>query len=146
MGTRIFLVLWQLPQLMLGSIIALINHKKMKTKQVNIPNSMNCHYYVEYFPWKLNSGLSLGSFIFCNDNASELTFMHEQGHYVQSCCLGWLYLLVIGLPSIVWACVYRILRKFKKFSNLDYYKFYTEAWADKLAKIKRDENGNRYIG
>ena len=56
------------------------------------------------------------------------------GHARQSRMLGWLYLLVIGLPSIVWAALYGWL--IPRCEN-GYYKFYTEKWADKLAGINR---------
>ena len=62
-----------------------------------------------------------------------LTVRHELGHCKQSQILGWFYLLVIGLPSVLHAWLYR-----RDPSDPDgYYRFYTEAWADRLAGIKR---------
>lgn len=56
---------------------------------------------------------------------------HEWGHTRQSMYLGWLYLLAIGLPSLLWAFVY------DSGWNVSYYDFYTEKWADKLGGVKR---------
>ncbi len=51
------------------------------------------------------SGVSLGSFLCIAGRASEQRLQaitqHEYGHYLQSQRAGWLYLLVIGLPSII---------------------------------------------
>lgn len=56
------------------------------------------------------------------------------GHGTQSRYLGWFYLLIIGLPSIVWASLYGSIIPY---THNGYYKFPTEAWADKLAGIVR---------
>lgn len=113
------LYIWQLPQNLLGILV------KLFTKAEPIEH---VHY------WKYNSGLSLGKYIFVNKNASFNTVFHEEGHQKQSLYLGWLYLIVIGLPSIIWA----VLKSLGAFPYLSYYWFYTEAWADKLSNIKRD--------
>jgi hypothetical protein len=81
-----------------------------------------------------NNGLSLGEYIFVKKNASEIYIMHEKGHTKQSYILGWLYLFVIGIPSIVWNVFFE---KYRKKNKVDYYDFYTEKWADKLAGIER---------
>lgn len=114
------LYIWQLPQNLLGILV------KIFTKAEPIEHI--CY-------WKYNSGLSLGTYIFVNKNASFNTIFHEKGHQKQSLYLGWLYLIIIGLPSIIWAT----LKTLGLFSNISYYKFYTEAWADKLSNIKRNE-------
>lgn len=114
------LYIWQLPQNLLGILVKIFTKAKL-IKHI---------YY-----WKYNSGLSLGTYIFVNKNASFNTIFHEKGHQKQSLYLGWLYLIIIGLPSIIWAT----LKTLGLFSNISYYKFYTEAWADKLSNIKRNE-------
>jgi hypothetical protein len=59
---------------------------------------------------------------------------HEYGHAIQSRILGPLYLIIIGIPSIIWAALYgSIIPRYKN----NYYRFYTEKWADKLMNIKR---------
>ena len=63
----------------------------------------------------------------------ERVLKHESGHQVQSFILGPLYLLVIGLPSIVWNVCFR---KYRAKYQISYYDFYTEKWANQLGGIK----------
>lgn len=102
---------------------------------------IDCRNYCFSFKGeKMNGGISLGSFVFISEFSSECeeVVAHEQdGHVKQSHYLGPFYLLVIGIPSITWASTYRMLG----FKN--YYSFYTEAWANKLAGL--ETYGNYYI-
>lgn len=116
--------LWQLPQNLLGYIV-----KKL----------FRAGYYCKYQDaevcrWKMRSGLSLGKYIFVPNGVGLNYIKHEYGHCVQSKYLGWLYLLVIGLPSIVWAGCFE---KYRKKHNVSYYAFYTEKWANKLGGIDK---------
>jgi len=121
---KILLYIWQLPQ----NIVALISIGIFKAKYGYKLNS------------KKNIGVSLGNYIIINNRHSKLTINHEIGHCKQSIYLGWLYLIIIGIPSAINNLINRI-----PFIKYDYYSFYAEAWADKLANIKRDNNGNRVI-
>lgn len=114
---NIILYIWQLPQNLLGILIKYI----VKAELV---------YNGLYF-WKLRSGLSLGSYIFVNEHCTDSTILHELGHRKQSCILGPLYLLVIGIPSFLWAS----LRQLGLFKSKSYYWFYTEKWANKLGGV-----------
>ena len=58
------------------------------------------------------------------------TVMHEYGHIRQSRMLGWLYLIVVGIPSALWALFYNGPKE-------GYYRFYTERWADRLGNVNR---------
>lgn len=111
--------IWQLPQNLAGLIVALLTGARLDS---------NGHYY-----WQLHSGLSLGHYVFINREASIEIIKHEEGHQIQSIVLGWLYLPVIGIPSLTWAC----LKSIGMFKNTSYYSFYTEKWADELAGIRR---------
>ena len=94
--------------------------------------------------WKHGSSVSLGLFIFVSANpyyrgiptkeetASRL-LVHEYGHTIQSLILGPLYLIVTGLPSIVWASVPG-LRKMRRKKQMSYFAFYTERWANHLGE------------
>ena len=82
----------------------------------------------------MSGGISLGRYIIVNQFARDKTIYHELGHCRQSMYLGWLYLIVIGIPSIVWAGLYG---KVIKPTTNGYYKFYTEKWADKLGNVQR---------
>jgi hypothetical protein len=76
--------------------------------------------------------VSLGQFIFIFSNYQEreqFVIRHEYGHTKQSHLLGPLYLLVIGVPSFIWA---RYFKDYRKKYNVDYYSFWPERWANKL--------------
>ena len=107
--------------LLLWLILLLINpHRLIKTFYGCI---------VSY--WRLNNSLSLGIFIFMGSN-DDAVLVHELGHSIQSIILGPLYLLIIGIPSFIWATFLVKLRRRKK---LNYYNLYTEKWANHLAKL-----------
>ncbi len=89
--------------------------------------------------WKYRSSVSLGAFVFVSDN-DRILIAHEYGHCVQSLILGPLYLLAVGLPSIVWAGAFKKLRRKR---GISYYCFYTERWADLLAKKVTKTNIDR---
>lgn len=119
---------WCFPQMLLGFLVKVFT----KARKVG-----------DHYEWDIEVGsMSLGEYIFLcpyhyND---EETLKHEFGHTIQSRRLGWLYLLVIALPSIIWAGCFEWLRE--KY-NISYYAFYTEKWADELAGIVRtEENQN----
>lgn len=83
--------------------------------------------------------VSLGMFIFISDTDPdrEETKRHEYGHTLQSVILGPLYLIVIGLPSILW-CALPCFVRYREKRGVSYYKFYTERWANKLAGLDRN--------
>lgn len=62
----------------------------------------------------------------------DFTIKHELGHCIQSRYLGPLYLLVIGIPSITWVMLRRMIPELRKYN---YYDFYTESWSNKLMNI-----------
>lgn len=80
---------------------------------------------------KMRGGISLGQYVIVSRDAKLETIYHELGHCKQSQFLGWLYLIVIGLPSIIWAALYGIQEIRERWS---YYDFYTERWANELAE------------
>ena len=118
-------ILWQLPQYILGYLYLWINYN----------NIMSGFMYngASYFVLRNQRG----SFTFCKDYIflskkawhNDHTIKHEYGHTIQSKWLGWLYLLVIGLPSIIWAFIHSNFSTGKKYED-----FYTEKWASKLGK------------
>lgn len=124
---QLLLWLWCFPQNLVGFIVKLVTRAKRRGD----------HYE---FNIKVGS-VSLGEYIFLCPNHwdKEETLRHEQGHRTQSRMLGWLYGFVIALPSLIWAGCFGEYRKRKKRS---YYSFYTEAWADKIAGITRNEKND----
>ena len=115
--------IWEFPQCLLGFILTLCYNVEYKETFKGIP------IYAGSFP----GGISLGLYILMSESNQKynrnFTKEHEWGHTRQSLYLGPLYLLVIGLPSIVWAAIH------SPYSKKSYYWFYTERWADKLGGI-----------
>lgn len=114
--------LWQLPQNLLGLLVLLCT----RARKVG-----------EHYEYNLPFGsVSLGRYIFlCPAHWHDAQVLsHETGHSKQSKYLGPLYLLVIGLPSFLWAGCFGWFRK--KY-GVSYYAFYTEKWADHLGGVER---------
>lgn len=124
------LFLWQLPQLLLGKIYFLITYSK-----VNHILQIGKFEDVLIFVGNYKGGMTLGNYIFLSASMenSDYIIRHELGHVKQSKILGPLYLILIGLPSIIWATLHSNVKFFKKFN---YYSFFTEKWANKLAGLK----------
>lgn len=120
---RIFLWFWQLPQNIIGffSIVFLTAYRPTYDGDPEI-----------YTHYKRGvSSVCLGDYIIINGyQVTDKIVLHEKGHQKQSLILGWLYLPLIGLPSLIG----NLLHRFIKF---DYYKQPWEAWADKLGGVKR---------
>lgn len=118
---------WELPQNIAGGVIAIAFRDKAM-------NKMNDGTEQIFHHWRYGAGLSLGGFRFVSYNTSQDTMNHEYGHTRQSHILGPLYLLAIGLPSIIWCGLRNVSPYLRRWS---YYAFYTESWADRLGGVKR---------
>lgn len=82
----------------------------------------------------ISFGVSLGNYIILDkEHMSNKTIKHEYGHCLHSRKLGWLYLLVVGIPSITM----NILTRLKILKAENYYKRWPECWADKLGGVVR---------
>lgn len=123
--------IWQLPQHILFFILSIfIKHDLYviyKGKRI---------YKIKT---KFFSGVSLGNYIFLNENyfanyiSTSQTIRHEYGHSIQSLILGPLYLFLVGIPSL---CL-NILSRFNSKIYNNYYKVYPENWADTLGDAQR---------
>lgn len=137
---RILTEIWQLPQHIIAYVIMLVNRKSIK---LMVSKDGIRYYLVDHL---CDCGISLGNYIFLDNDAdySYITVRHEYGHQKQSLMLGPLYLIVIGLPSVIGNIIYRIKYKyFKKYYDYDsYYKQPWEAWADRLGGVVRNYNKN----
>lgn len=121
----IILYLWQLPQNLAGLLLVLVL-KPEDSYQFNRARL--------YYATRMRGGISLGRYIIVRSAMRDYTGRtewHEYGHSRQSMFLGPLYLLVIGLPSLLWAAVWQ------PGHGSSYYDFYTEKWADKLGGVDR---------
>lgn len=131
---------WEFPQSLLGAILLLF-YEKTRLKTFEYKNQSV--YIYDKFP----GGISLGYYILLdynrfdwNNNYIRLSLKesvkHESGHGVQSKYLGWLYLPIVGILSGTHNLICRW--KQKHGIKYNYYKFFIEAWADKLGGVKRN--------
>lgn len=116
--------LWQFPQNLLAICIEGILCEAAYREGVVRGNTMIYNYVLPT--------MSLGSYIFVNTMSTDTAVKHSHGHSKQSRILGPLYLVVIGIPSLLHLIVYSICGMMG--FSWNYYKFYTELWANKLAE------------
>lgn len=120
----------------LQKIVALVIMKISGAKKIGIYKEANLYY------WKWQGGMSLSNKIFLpfeklDGSKWQYDYVkHEYGHSIQSKILGHLYLLVIGLPSLLWAW---LGDKYREKYNKSCYDFYTEPWVNKLGGAYQDE-------
>lgn len=123
---KVLLFIWQLPQNILGLLVILFTGAgKIKDGRYWVTG-------ISFF------GVSLGNYVIFGDMNDhyipvEQTIMHEYGHQRQSKILGPLYLILIGIPSLLGNIVFRLF----KIDSRHYYKLPWEAWADKLGGVVR---------
>lgn len=84
--------------------------------------------------WRFGFSMGLGMFIFLGTRISaerkeEEVIVHEFGHTIQSIILGPLFMLVIAIPSTVWAFT-PAFKRLRKERNIPYVWFFCEAWAN----------------
>lgn len=132
---KALLLIWELPQNIAGAFYFIIHGVFSKTFIIDDGDSFEMYSDMQ------RGAVSLGVFrVYKSEyygNTAQfvkLTRMHEKGHRIQSMMLGPLYLIVIGLPSLIWAALHSSVRRLR---TVDYYSFYTEKWADRLAGVKR---------
>lgn len=118
---HLILYLWQLPQNLLGLLFLLFIRKEVKHKLYGIT-----FYSKSNFP----GGISIGQYIILG-HCSEKSIKHEYGHCIQSKILGPLYLIVVGIPSLIHAAFHDC-----KSIGKSYYHYWTESWANNLMNIK----------
>lgn len=122
----VLLWLWQLPQLILGSIVILLFHNKIIESE---EYKTTCMFWVE----GCGFGVCLGPIIILDTKLHEDSVRHEYGHYRQSMMLGPLYLVVVGLPSLIM----NIFARYGIIGPDEYYSRWPEKQADKLGGVKR---------
>lgn len=116
---------WQLPQNIIALIIIYFTKAKFNGKEIN---------GIKVYSKNFNFGVSLGNYIILGDlYLNDKTIKHEYGHCIQSMYFGWLYLLIIGIPS----ASMNLLTQWKILKSENYYKRWPENWADKLGNVNR---------
>lgn len=126
----VLLWVWQFPQHIVGFIMSCIWRTKV-FRDVEMQDGV--HENVRFYMYPYNS-VSLGDYRFIRYNSGDLTYRHETGHSVDSRRWGWLYLLVIGLPSAMTNLLFRIPSINAKYN---YYHTPWEKSADRNAGIER---------
>ena len=129
---------WQLPQNLIGF---LLTRKYQFEGSRHIDNKWIDVYYKSFF----RSGISLGDYIildywYCGKDCSVQVVAHEYGHSRQSLILGWLYLPLVGFPSVIGNVWNRLFHKKWTSDQREkwYYNRYPENWADRLGGVIRD--------
>ncbi|MDD4218901.1 MAG: hypothetical protein PHR10_01750 [Sphaerochaetaceae bacterium] len=117
-------ITWELPQNLLGFIIFAIFFATKRIKNISI----------EYCRCFIMSpiAISLGWFVFWHSNITIKR--HEYGHSVQSRMLGPLYLILVGIPSLLRALYANYYVKTYQKNWPNYFNGYPENWADRLGK------------
>lgn len=124
--TEIALYLWQLPQNFLGLAFLLWGWLSGGIVQRDGRDGID-YIFID----GMRGGISLGRYIIANPMYiwEPLILKHEWGHTRQSLMLGPLYLLAVGLPSLLWAAWWH------PGCGRGYYDFYTERWANELGGV-----------
>jgi len=123
---KILLVICEFPQMLLAVVmIAFFKRRIIRCENYRDSNII----YVKGFP----GGISLGIYIILNEKyyKRDLAKKHEFGHSMQSLYLGWFYLIVIGIPSLIRSIIWRLF----KLDSRDYYRGYPESWANRLGSV-----------
>lgn len=125
---------WQILQNLLGLLVIWVLKKAGKTVTPSELKGRAQVYRVKN--WR--QGVSLGRYIIIAELTGSATVNHEYGHTKQSMMLGPLYLLVVGLPSVIMNVMSTVLYMLGNHAFLaNYYNRWPESWADKLGGVKR---------
>lgn len=124
------LILWQLPQILIGLLFALLFwNYEIYTNDFNGITVLRVDTKGKFG----TACFSSGPVILVPKDVSEKTLRHETGHSKQSLYFGWLFHIIVSLPSICRFWYKRI----KKKSSSWYHSGYPENWADKLGGVHR---------
>ncbi len=147
---KVFRWFWEFPQCLVGVILVLF-YKGTLLRKLEYKDSIV--YIYDKFP----GGISLGQYLHVDFNKLQWnkdwareslrdSIKHEYGHSLDSKWQGPLYLLLTGLPSVLWLFIRRLHNKWCKEENKwNYYWFWTERRADKLGGVERSEGHNLYL-
>lgn len=120
--------LWQLPQNILGLLVVIVTRAKKAEDGIWV-----CKHF-------FNSAVSLGDYIISQEDCvTTMAIKHEKGHQAQSRMYGWLYLLIVGLPSITRNIWDRLAHKHWPMTKRAawYYGGFPENQADRLGGVVR---------
>lgn len=121
--SRMFLL--EFPQNLIGALSFQFFIKKKKRPWKKFRDASVVHVAGHW------GAVTLSKYIFADDRYYDSALIcHEYGHRIQSRLLGPLYLPAVGIPSLVWALMFKGYRTRRR---KDYFGFYTEAWANRLS-------------
>lgn len=130
---NMFLLLYQLPQLITGLIGLVVFH--------------NCELYTNKYSHitvlKVKKGnfiggtcFSSGPIIFVTDNCEENTLLHETGHSKQSLIFGPLFHIVVSIPSVIRFWIKRLCNKS--------HEWYLSGWPEGGCRFGAEELGHTH--
>lgn len=116
--------LWQLPQHIIAWVILAV----CATERLPYYKGRRVYLY------SLKNSVSLGNYLFVSKRTAnrDAAIAHEYGHSRQSLYFGWLYLIVIGLPSAL-----------IPYDGMQYYDVFCEKWANRLGGVECVSTGTR---
>ena len=118
---------WGLPMTLIGGIVMLA--LMMFGKK---PKKWGYCYYIEVGRhW---GGFNLGMFFLTSKNPPKHTKMHEHGHAIQNCYLGWLMPFVVTIPSAIRYWYRNIKHKLGFKVKTSYYDIWFEEQASLLGE------------
>jgi len=129
---KVLLWLWQFPQNIAGWVLS-----RRAERWPYICNDGK--EYRIYFLSLFRAGVSLGNYVIFDPiykkyiDLLDVAVKHEHGHQIQSMYLGPLYLIIIGLPSMLGNIYSRVFHKDSEW-------YYSQPWeksADKLGGVER---------
>jgi hypothetical protein len=128
----LLLFLWQLPQVLLGGVVMLWFYITGKIKNnLEVNDNSETRAVACLLKSSSKKAFTLGWYIFVYDGYTESevskrdkVIIHELGHVIQSEKLGWFYLLIIAIPSLLFTGISPRIAS----------KMYFETWANKLTK------------
>lgn len=135
---RILLWIWQLPQNLLG-LAMILCYRIAGREAYGVEDRKTGSYTL--VSTRFPGGISLGRYILLRRH-TRTRIRHEEGHRKQSLYLGPLYLLIIGLPSLLGNIYDRIFHTPERGWNdrrsyIWYFNQPWEKWADRLGGVER---------
>jgi len=133
-----FLVLWQLPQYIIGLLILIIVRPVKRQTTLIIHGKQITVTWWQSRPGQFINSYSGGILITAGD--TEKHIRHKYGHCCQSRYLGPFFVSIIGFASVILTHIpHRTLhRNWPQARRYQwYYEQWSEAWADRLGGVKR---------
>jgi hypothetical protein len=123
---KTLLAIWQLPQTCVALLILCFYKAAGKVLTERRPGYGRINPVIYALDYKGYWGFSLGTYIFMSYPLSRMSVYvaHECGHSLQSRFLGWFYLPVIALPSLIVTAISPDLAD----------RCFFEKWANRLAE------------